>query len=360
MPHKPGHKKKNELPFADKNRQARESGDKTPRSNITGRDLSVQGTIDQRRMGAGQQLEFFQRQLTEGKFADPVEESELKEAIKRSQERANIANAFTPESFLAQFGATPAGEEEGSVLGDIGKGFGITKDIVTGEFFQGEDLELTAFIVPFPIGSPGGRVTGGLAGVTKRVPGQDPRIIINQSVSAHVTSLSGKQLPRGTQQYQKIFEPKIGQPGKTGVNKLFEGSGIARRQGREIDPLTGNRFPANTKSTAQTKSWLAKLGFTGIGIGLVYSAFGTYPWASHNNREATDTLTFGMRKALDAEDIEQYDILAAEFDLMVETMPNAWAQLPGKNVVDSSIKGINNAILVKNSMDSQRAKLERR
>ncbi len=39
-------------------------------------------------------------------------------------------------------------------------------------------------------------------------------------------------------------------------------------------------------------------------------------------------------------------------------MPNAWAQLPGKNVVDSSVKGMNNAILVKNSMDVERNNLK--
>ncbi len=155
----------------------------------------------------------------------------------------------------------------------------------------------------------------------------------------------GKQLiPAGTTVTR--LRAIVGKPANTGVDKLFS-MGSSRA-------AVAARYATNAKSTGLTKRWLLKAGVSLFVIYKMVDAFGTYPWAAHNNREATDTLTFGMRKALDNGNLGEYDRLADEFEIMKEEMPKAWAQLPYKNVIDSSVKGMNNAASVKNSMDVER------
>jgi len=144
--------------------------------------------------------------------------------------------------------------------------------------------------------------------------------------------------------------------GKTVIEKRAIVGQLSKTQ--NINPKIAAGYQTNTKSQAITKNWLLGAGFTVFAADKLVDAFGTYPWAAHNNREATDTLTFGMRKALNVGNIQEYDRLSEEFDVMVENMPSAWAQLPYENVVKSSVQGIKNAVSVKNSMDVERAKLQ--
>ena len=355
MPHTPQHKKKKfttvpeDVPATEANKLRREAGDKTPRSNITGEDLSVGGTLNRIRESRSKQRAFLEGQLQSE--TDPIRLSRARNELgelNRFEEQGNVT-ALEASLIQKQEKGEPQQEEEGKgFFKSVGAGVGFALDPLK------EGPEVTNFVVPFPIGAPGGNVTGGLLGVNKIKPGQDPRVIISSSASRHITdTTTGQQFPRGTKFHENVFTPKPGSIKDSNIDKLF-------KAGPALNRNTAKRFPVNAKSAALTKSWLAKLGFNAAGLTALYAAFGTYPWAAHNNREATESLTFGLKGALNAGDTQQYDILAAEFDEMVENMPNAWIQLPGKNVVDSSVQGINNAILVKNSFDSQREKLERR
>ena len=78
--------------------------DKRPRSLETGELLDFPGVIGRRQRGAQSQLEFFQSQLAEGKFDNPVEETELKNAIKRAKENVELRAIETPESLATSLG----------------------------------------------------------------------------------------------------------------------------------------------------------------------------------------------------------------------------------------------------------------
>jgi len=169
---------------------------------------------------------------------------------------------------------------------------------------------------------------------------------ITQTKHAHEI-YRGSLLGRGSITTQRSF---VGKPANTGVNKLFKL--------KSKNAATAARYATNAKSTALTKNWLIGLGLSGTTIAAAIGAFGTYPWAAHNSREASEALTFGMRRALDAETPEQYDILAEEFDRTINESVTVFDELPGINVVKSSIQGMENAILVKQSMDIEREKMK--
>jgi len=193
------------------------------------------------------------------------------------------------------------------------------------------------------------QLTGATPGAIKGATGT----ITRETYRHALDPLTGSLLPRSTLQTQRGI---IGRPANTGVGKLFAHGGTAIKQGRAANPAAAGRFATNSKSTALTKSWLLKTGLSLFVIDKLVDAFGTFPWAAHNEREATDTLTFGMRKALDAGNIEQYDRLSAEFDEELEAMPSIWEKIPFTNVITSSSKGIRNAVSVKQSMDAEREK----
>lgn len=111
------------------------------------------------------------------------------------------------------------------------------------------------------------------------------------------------------------------------------------------------RYGENTKSKNVTKGWLLALGVSLFVADKLIDAFGSYPWAGHNAREATDTLVFPMRDALAAGDLEGYDILAAEFEQTVNEGLGAISKIPFLNVIDSSELAIKNAIVAKKEFD---------
>lgn len=130
----------------------------------------------------------------------------------------------------------------------------------------------------------------------------------------------------------------------------------ARRVNQIADRSVGSRFASNGKSRSLTRGWLIGIGVSLFVADKLIDIYGTYPWAAHNQREATDTLLFPMKQALDAGDLEGYDILAAEFDEITKAADEVISKLPYKNVIDSSKLGIANAIKGKAEFDRLAAK----
>ena len=202
-------------------------------------------------------------------------------------------------------------------------------------------------------------------GLDKKVFGKELSVPLGVKANMATALLTGP-LAAATKARQAAttasYLAKVGT--RVNVNAIGKAAGLsaretalfARRVGSERINILA-RYAVNSKSTGLTKNWLVKAGLSLWAVDTLFEAFGTYPWASHNEREATDTLTFGMREALNAGDLEEYDRLSEEFDEMVNKVPSLIEKLPYTNVITSSTKGIQNAISVKQGYDSIREKL---
>lgn len=113
----------------------------------------------------------------------------------------------------------------------------------------------------------------------------------------------------------------VGRPAKTGVDKIFN---VANR-------ATATRFATNTKSTALTKSWLAKIG----GSGVVITLLGSYPFSAFIKQEALQQLGFAQFTASEEGDLEGLDRTIEEVEKILTAEP--WEKIlfaiPYVNVV---------------------------
>lgn len=294
MVHNPQHKKKKftvtpeQIPFEGINRLKRRRGDKTPRSNVTGEDISVEGTLSKRTKSAQSAVELFSGQLERGEFKNPLEETSLKNQLRDAKKLVEERSGETPETFAAKRGFE-LGEEKGIQL-------------TPQEQFD-EDVK-KGLILGAKVGLPlaGLIVTGGLLGLgvaagrtaaARTAAKIGGRVTINRSLSAHkLNRLTGKLEPRGTFQFRdKIF---IGRTTNSRVNEIFLNKGQRIRS----DILAAARkFPRTQKSEAITKSFLLKAG---IGIGAVtvlIKAIETYPFAGFIKEEAIQITGFGFNQA---------------------------------------------------------------
>lgn len=264
MPHTPQHKRRESI--SRESRKALEA-----KGTKFAPEQRSQGTLD---VEKGQkQVDFFKKQLAEGKFDDPVEESQLKEAIKKSGKDLEIDLA-----------REKIGEQE-----EAKKPIPLTAK----EQFD-EDVK-KGLILGAEIGLPiaASIVTGGLLGiglgvgkVAGKVIAKKGTGVITKSIVRHQRdNVTGKLLARGTKVTQRAFTGKPSVP--SGVNKIFGP--------KKLQIL--NRFASNPKSEAVTKSFMIKLGIGAAAVGIIYKALGTYPFAGFIKEEAIQTTGFAFNSA---------------------------------------------------------------
>lgn len=85
-----------------------------------------------------------------------------------------------------------------------------------------------------------------------------------------------------------------------GVSRGFAGPGIAGA----VAGGTAATIATNTATKAATASWLTSLGFTGAAAGLLLTSVGSYPFAGFIKEEALQTISFGLKVALENGDWE--------------------------------------------------------
>ena len=343
MTHTSTHKKKKftttpeQVPFTEKNKQARASGDKAPRSNITGEDISVGGTIKRRISSAQKAVDLFSGQLERGEFRNPLEETSLKNQLVEAKKLVGEREGITPEVFGQQRGFEVAGEEQEQQVQ------------LTPQEQLGEDIK-KGLIIGGAIGLPIAAtiVTGGLLGVGlgigtagRAAASRGGQAVITRQVSRHqLDTLTGKLLARGTKQTQRAF---TGRPGTNGalIEKLFKGS---------KNPL--KRFASNQKSQAVTKSFLIKAGLGALAVKVIVDAIGTYPFAGFIKEEAVQQTGFAFSQAERNDDLVGMEEAIKTTEDILNSEGQIREKIPYVNIL-SELDGYFEAIEVKLETDKR-------
>jgi len=273
MPHTPQHKIKRKEERETISRQGKtaleERGTKFKPEERTKGQLDVE---------KGQkQVDFFKNQLAKGKFDDPIEESQLKEAIKRSEKdfeidlaRREIEKQQPEEQKLTPVEQFDEDVKKGLILG-AKIGLPLAGLIVTGGLLG--------------IAPAAARI-GQTAVISTRVTGHR---LVRQSLFGSGGKLLGKESIKGLG-VKRATRNFIGKPAISKVDKIFQTRGFKNLK-------IVKRFANNQKSQAVTKSFLLKAG---IGIGAVtvlIKAIETYPFAGFLKEEATQITGFGFNQA---------------------------------------------------------------
>jgi len=88
-----------------------------------------------------------------------------------------------------------------------------------------------------------------------------------------------------------------------------------------------NRFPTNAKNVKQTRSLLSSVGIGTAAAGTLMSAIGSYPFAGFIKEEALQTLSFAVKTAKDAGDVEgEQEAINAQIELLD---PDTWNKFLG-------------------------------
>lgn len=391
MPHKPGHKKKTitrvektlrarevrkaggspaeqQLGVAEAERKAREqpgfrklkAGDPIPGGGVdpgTAQQGTFKGTAKELIGQAGGDVSNIQSEGMQAQIDFANQEREKEQA--KIQEEI-VTQEIREKTFLTKLedilGVTKAVElaEEGHPI-KAGLELGV-KSIVRGViagFTIASGVGIARFV--------GGRLVGSFGAkqiakktIQKKVAGSNVGTISGR-VSGHKVTVDAKGIERlegiGKRDFFRSFKvtgkpkPRIEQ-----YLKIFD-----------KNALMASRFAHNSKSVGLSNSLLTKTGYSLAAAGIITAAFGTYPWAAHNFREASEALTFPMKQALEAGDIEGYDKLRLRFEEVSD--PNLFNsfvnKIPGVNVVKSSLQGMENARLSTIEMDRLRDEIIR-
>lgn len=121
---------------------------------------------------------------------------------------------------------------------------------------------------------------------------------------------------------------------------------------------TAKNIAVNTKTVAETASWLSKLARASVNpnvvVGGIMGAVGSYPFAGFIREEALQTLGFATKTALDAGDL---DGAQAAADAQREILnPDIWDRIIGSIPYSNVLKELNgfyNAASIKLGIDQQ-------
>ncbi len=248
-----------DLPFTEQNRQARAGGDQTPRSNITGQDLSVGGALGRISEGKQKRREFLESQIqTE---TDPIRLSDARNELTK----LGNEGVSTLEGSLIQQQARQ-GEQEPKVSLSKEEQFGA--DIVKG-LKIGAAIGVPLAIAIVTLG------TGALAGLNIR------------AFASGVTRL-GKGIPASTR-------------AATNLNKVFRAGKISPRivgrVTREIDRLKVSEVIARLQSPKGIRRFLFKTTATATfsaGIAEWYAADNLATGSKIASNQIVNQVRFGQ------------------------------------------------------------------
>jgi len=142
---------------------------------------------------------------------------------------------------------------------------------------------------------------------------------------------------------EAITKIKSSLQNKAIVGKLVEAGKGARG-------VTGARFATNAKSIGLTKSWFSKLG----GVPALIAVIGSYPFAGFIKEESLQTLSFGVKSARYAGNLEGEQVAIDAINEILD--PSVWQQIfnkvPFANVL-SQLKSFYESAITKNELDQQ-------
>ncbi len=115
-----------------------------------------------------------------------------------------------------------------------------------------------------------------------------------------------------------------------------------------------NTFRTNPKTTGLTKSFVSKLGLSIPAASVLVGAIGSYPFAGFIKEEALQTLSFAVKSAKDAGDLEgEQEAIDAVNDVLD---PSAWDKLIGAIPYANIVKQLSDffkAAAKKNELDQR-------
>ncbi len=154
-----------------------------------------------------------------------------------------------------------------------------------------------------------------------------PRVI-STTISAHklYRTIPGAEKligigVRSAQQVRRI----IGQPAKSGVEKLFKAGGNLAKNA----PIVA-RFATNTKSIGLTSKFLIGAGLSLGAVSIARDIIGTYPFASFGKEESLQVTNFPIAKLIDRGLLDEAEELIGMSDEIINTVPS---KIPYKNVL---------------------------
>ncbi len=172
-------------------------------------------------------------------------------------------------------------------------------------------------------------------------------------------SISGVAFAGGAlAQKIKVSSESIGKI-RTGLqNKAIVGKLIELGQAARGAPAAAN-FATNAKTTGLTSSFVAKAGLSLPAAGILVTIIGTYPFSGFLKEEALQTLSFGVKAARDAGDLEGEQRAIDEVNEILN--PQAWekiiASIPFANII-KQVSNFFKAAATKNALDQ--ASLDKR
>jgi len=125
-----------------------------------------------------------------------------------------------------------------------------------------------------------------------------------------------------------------------------------------LSSSTATRIATNSATNAKTASWFAKLASTmkrpDFVIGTLMATIGSYPFAGFIKEEALQTLGFGVKSAIDNNDIAgAEEALASQMEVL---NPGIWEQIKAKVPFANVLDQLNNfyeAALIKTAIDKK-------
>lgn len=113
-------------------------------------------------------------------------------------------------------------------------------------------------------------------------------------------------------------------------------------------------YTVNANTLASTGSLLAKVRITPAGAAILIGAIGTYPFQGFIKEEALQTLSFGIKSAIQSGNLDLADEATAQVDEILN--PSTWDQIistiPYANVV-AKLKDFYDAARTKNAIDKK-------
>ncbi len=118
--------------------------------------------------------------------------------------------------------------------------------------------------------------------------------------------------------------------------------------------IAGSQYATNTATVAATTSMLTKAGLSLGAAGILVSAIGSYPFAGFIQEEALQTLSLGIRSAIENGDFESAEEAIAFLEEILD--PSVWDQIVAKipyiNVLNQ-LKTFREAATIKVAIDKK-------
>lgn len=203
----------------------------------------------------------------------------------------------------------------------------VEKDTILGKIARVATSKKTTAV----LGTAAAALATGGASTAARAAAAGGRRAISATVSVHrlhkTAAGAEKLVGAGVRSAQQIRQ-MVGQPAKSGVDKLFKAGGLLAKNA----PVAG-RYATNAKAIGTTKSILAKSGMSLGAASLLVGAIGSYPFAGFIKEEALQTLGFAFNTAERNKDVEGMEASLQDVDDILSNAETVMDKIPYGNVL---------------------------